>query len=199
MCGGCIGGENSCRNSRKCYRYIPEEDTWVDTSGTMKSISGTASDYTDSMGLVIAFQGTPLEVTRDGISFQELADYPNPEVSSASVDGGCLVVVDETNIFLAGGFPPSNRTFMYNSDSNSWRELTNMAMKRFLHSCGLIDRYNNGTGKEIIVAGGREINNAVSTTSVEIFSIDTEEWREGTMLPYTLSGAYRVNIEESFI
>ena len=115
-------------------------------------------------------------MTKDGASFQDLGDYPNPEVDLW--ESGCLVVVDDRNIFLAGGYPGSNKAYMYNLDSNSWRELANMRLKRLYHSCGLIDRYNNGTGKEIIVAGGSW---RAHTSSVEIFSMDTEEWREGNL------------------
>ena len=89
------------------------------------------------------------------------------------------MVVDDRNIFLAGGYI-SNRAYMYNLDSNSWRELANMVLVRYKHSCGLIDRYNNGAGKEIIVAGGKP-DNGPPTSSVEIFSIDTEEWRKGNL------------------
>ena len=56
-------------------------------------------------------------------------------------DAGCLVAVDDGNLFLAGGFPGSRRAYMYNRHSDSWRGLQSMRVGRQDHSCGLADRY----------------------------------------------------------
>lgn len=113
---------------------------------------------------------------------QELAAYPNPEVTAS--DAGCLVAVDDRSLFLAGGFPGSKRAHMYSRDSDSWRELESMRVGRQDHSCGLADRYS-GAGKEVIVAGG---SSRSSRASVEIFSVDTETWRPGILLIHCVKG-----------
>ena len=56
--------------------------------------------------LAMAYYGFygPLEVTQDGMNFELLSnsDYPNPDVFYD--DSGCLVILDDKNLFLAGGF-----------------------------------------------------------------------------------------------
>ena len=70
--------------------------------------TSVAYDYSDSWGLVMISPicrnchslNPGLQMTRDGIVFNRLAGYPNSESKSAP---GCLVVVDDENIFTAGG------------------------------------------------------------------------------------------------
>ena len=61
----------------------------------------SASDFTESWGLVMAQYGLPLEVTSNGEEFQELAAYPNPDVVTGHA--GCLVIIDDNQLLLAGG------------------------------------------------------------------------------------------------
>ena len=171
ICGGCIGepGSSGCRGTDKCFKYDPIADNWIER-GTMSGAKADhAYDYTASYGLAMAHTADPLEVTQDGINFELLADYPNPDV--VSFDSGCLVILDDKNLFLAGGYTTdsqgSRRAYIYNKDNNSWREVGNMAEPREFHSCGIVPSAS-GTGYEVIVAGGRE------RESYEIFSIETE-------------------------
>ena len=150
-------------------------------------MSGTkyyhASDYTDSFGLAMAYYVDPLEVTQDGINFELLAnsDYPNPDVGSYE-DNGCLVILDDKNLFLAGGGgiddTGSPRAYIYNKDANAWREVSSMAVGRYVHSCGLV---RGNSGNEIVVVGGEGfcVQGLCPRSSIEIFSIDTETWRSG--------------------
>ena len=131
-----------------------------------------ASDNTDSFGLAMAGSGAPLEVTQDGINFELLAnsDYPNPDVDNG--ESGCLVILDDKNLFLAGGGnPESPRAYIYNKDANAWREVSSMTEPRYEHSCGLV---RGNSGNEVVVVGGYP-----TYSSIEIFSIDTETWRSG--------------------
>ena len=137
-----------------------------------------ASDYTDFFGLAMAHEGDPLEVTQDGINFELLADYPNPDVSN--FDSGCLVILDDKNLFLAGGGRyGSSKAYIYNKDANVWRTVGNMAEPRTQHSCGLVQ---SNSGYEVVVFGG----NQGQASSIEIFSVETETWRPG-MLPIIIS------------
>ena len=178
ICGGCIGSANSCNHSKKCYKYDPVADTWLE-SGTMSGAKDyPASDYTDFFGLAMAHEGDPLEVTQDGINFELLADYPNPDVSN--FDSGCLVILDDKNLFLAGGGRyGSSKAYIYNKDANMWRTVGNMAEPRTQHSCGLVQ---SNSGYEVVVFGG----NQGQASSIEIFSVETETWRPG-MLPIIIS------------
>ena len=53
-------------------------------------------------------------------------------------------------------------------------------------SCGIVNA-NNGTGKEVVAAGGTNIGNA--RDYVEIYNIDGNVWRIANPLPQTLLGA----------
>ena len=160
--------------SDKCYKYDPIADTWVE-SGTMSgSKYRHASDYTDSFGLAMAYYRDPLEVTQDGINFELLADYPNPDVTSVSYDNGCLVILDDKNLFLAGGgYSGSSRAYIYNKDDNAWRAVSDMTEPREDHSCGLVPS-NSGSGYDVVVIGGYG-----TEYSIETFSIETETWQNG--------------------
>ena len=57
---------------------------------------GQGADYTDSLGLAMAYFDGPLEVTKDGVDFELLADYPNGDEVFGS-DSGCLVAIDDRN------------------------------------------------------------------------------------------------------
>ena len=134
---------------------------------------GVASDYTDSFGLAMAHEGDPLHVTQDGITFESLANYPNPDVDPHAGDDGCLVILDDKNLFLAGGGfgTGSRKAYIYNKDSNAWRAISDMTRSRSYHSCGLVQ---SDSGDEVVVVGGNG-----APKSIEIFSISTETWRSG--------------------
>ena len=124
-----------------------------------------------------------------------LAPYPNPDTSVA--DSGCLVIVDDRHVMLAGGRvgedgSASERAFMFevttphlsgdisgeNSGENSgddsgedaWRELPAMPAGKVGHSCGVV---NTTDGMEVVVAGGED------DKTVAIFNVETEIWRQG--------------------
>ena len=132
---------------------------------------GVASDYTDSFGLAMAHEGDPLHVTQDGITFESLA---SPDVTLGEAQDGCLVILDDKNLFLAGGGfyrSGSRKAYIYNKDSNAWRALSDMTWPRIYHSCGLV---KSDSGDEVMVVGGKG-----SPRSIEIFSVSTETWRSG--------------------
>ena len=58
-----MGTPADCSYSDKCYRYIPEADTWEETGSMSGKKRGQAADYTDSLGLAMAYFDDPLEVT----------------------------------------------------------------------------------------------------------------------------------------
>ena len=113
-----------------------------------------------------------------------------------SDDPGCLVVVDDQTMFLAGGTSTtlvgSKRAFVYKKESDSWTEMRSMTVGRQYHSCG----YDSING-EIVVAGG--VNDAYPLNSVEIFMVESLSWRDGESLPFALAGAYSTRFRNSFV
>ena len=222
ICGGCIELAAGCSPTDKCFTYDALADTWVD-SGSMSGYKfEVASDYTASFGLAMAdASNDALEVTEDGINFELIADYPNPDVADY-VDSGCLVILDEKNLFLAGGYTydeGTSRAYIYNKDANMWREVGNMAEPREYHSCGLAPS-SSGSGYEVIVVGGYGTETARELKkSIEIFSIESEiflpGWYAQCLYTFTIKtemlffaeinitfgiqGAYDIHVDDTFV
>ena len=139
-----------------------------------------ASDYTESMGLAMAYwqNAAPLEVTHDGINFELLANYPYPDEIIGG-DSGCLVILDDERLFLAGGsfYQGTSKAFIYNKSNNTWRAVGDMAQPRSQHSCGLV-KSSSGSGYYVAVVGGIR-HGYTRIQPIEIFSVDTETWQEG--------------------
>ena len=176
-----------CSDTDKCFKYNPSLDDWYETEGTLTraKVSYRAADYTAAFGLAMAQHSDPLEVTKDGVTFELLAEYPNPDVDDISGWSGCLVILDDKNLFLAGGYvgyEGSARAYIFNKDNNAWREVGSMADPREGHSCGLVRSTSSGK-MEVIVVGGRGADESGSSTelkkSTEIFSVEDETWRPG--------------------
>ena len=134
-----------------------------------------ARDFSDSFGLAMTNVNTPLEVTQDGFNFELLAGYPNPDVIQGD-DAGCLVILDDKNLLLAGGYFGISRAFIFNRDDNQWREVGSMSEGRTYHSCGLIPS-GDGSGYEVLAVGGIGAENLYPSS--EIFNLETETWRTG--------------------
>ena len=63
VCGGCVGSFSAgCDYSKMCYGYIPEADTWTETGSMSGKKHGQGADYTESLGLAMAYFDDPLEV-----------------------------------------------------------------------------------------------------------------------------------------
>ena len=69
---------------------------------------------------------------------------------------------------------------------------SSLPFSRSVLSCGIVNA-NNGTGKEIVAAGGTDIGNA--RDYVEIYNIDGNVWRIANPLPQTLLGAATVQYQ----
>ena len=142
-----------------------------------------AFDFDESWGLVMAYPGQPLEVTRDGQNIQNFKiGYPNPDVTKGLC--GCLVIVDENRLILTGAgarngepWTGADRVFMFDRRRYSWRELANMRTGRLAQNCGVIREVREEV--EVVVAGGYRHGRPMS--SVEIYSVKKNEWRQGNL------------------
>ena len=57
-----MGTPAGCDYSKMCYGYIPEADTWTETGSMSGKKHGQGADYTESLGLAMAYFDDPLEV-----------------------------------------------------------------------------------------------------------------------------------------
>ena len=189
-------GGPACGSTNICWKYIPINDTWEEIGNMVHYADAPAYDYTETFGLAIAHhEASTFEVTKDGVNFEILAPYPNNDVlevdctsgCSGETDDGCLVVLDDKNVFLAGGrseSEPENdafspRAFIYNRVNDEWREVASMPQGRKLHSCGVVDSFG---GYQVIVAGSEENFDAADQPvefSVDIYDIRSDAWIPG--------------------
>ena len=193
ICGGCINEDDpdisGCYNTRICWKYVPMNDTWKKIGNLTNLASEPAYDYTESFGFAIAsHEGSTFQVTQDAVNFDVLAPYPNEEVVEGvggigPGDDGCLVILDDKNVFLAGGRIADNyfspRAFLYNRDCDEWFEVASMPQGRKLHSCGVVDSFG---GYSVIVAGTDHSDDDADQPeafSVEIYDIRSDTWIPG--------------------
>jgi hypothetical protein len=104
--------------------------------------------------------------------------------------GHCLVKINSSYAFLAGGQLPGNRgseaAYLF-SETKGFVRQADMSTTRMSHSCGLI------AGGLIIVAGGRIKNHDEALNSTEIFNLSTSTWETGPALPLATSAAAMIS------
>ncbi len=119
ICGGYgnYSGNSDETSLDVCHRYDYATDTWS-VSGFMPTAMDTeAWDEHPDWGLVMSGgfsnndQLDDVLATNDGSSFEELA--PLPGLFNGAREGHCLVIVDENTMLIAGGYPDSERAFMF--------------------------------------------------------------------------------------
>ncbi len=95
------------------------------------------------------------------------------------VENACLVVVNETTLFFAGG---SNGTYqasayLYSSVSKTWSYIGEMpGGARAFSACGLV---SGRAGHRVVVAGGQDYANGdyLPVKEVDIYDLETGSWR----------------------
>jgi hypothetical protein len=103
--------------------------------------------------------------------------------------GHCLVKINSSHVFLAGGSAAgreSEAAYLF-SDSAGFVRIANMSMPRRFHSCAL------SAGGLVIVAGGMIINKDGALNSTEIFNLSTSTWGTGPDLPAATFGAAMIS------
>lgn len=187
------------RMSTACVKLDPSG--WNGTSGmTWKTIGNTiqagyirASDYRPEMGLVIAGgygamgggRSAKVEISKDNAAtFQQLEPLPTP------LERTCVVILNETTFIVMGGYGGNGvekRVFSYDLRTNDYTPLPNLPHKNYDQSAALV-------GRDIWVVGG-----AYQRDKVQIFNLDTEQWREGPTFPVGIWRTDIVPYEDSFL
>ena len=76
-----MGTPAGCEYSKMCYGYVPEADTWAETGSMSGKKHGQGADYTESLGLAMAYFDDPLEVNLNVFCFSS----ENPAESSCAI------------------------------------------------------------------------------------------------------------------
>ena len=72
-----MGTPAGCDYSKMCYGYVPEADTWAETGSMSGKKHGQGADYTESLGLAMAYFDDPLEVNLNVFCFSSASrDIP---------------------------------------------------------------------------------------------------------------------------
>ena len=119
--------------------------------------------------------------TSDGETFAELPPMP------IGLTSHCVVALDDDDLFVTGGADPkdsggsqyNDKSFLYHSDTMVWEELQGLPTPRGSLMCGLA--HNTNGEQDIIVVGGHgsEILDFNTTDLVEIYNIQSGQWRTG--------------------
>ena len=101
-----------------------------------------------------------------------------PNLPYGGIQYGCVVIVNETTAFVAGGYGSSydncfSDTFYLNLETKAWSRGPSLSDKRVLMSCNLITKPYRG----IVIIGGE--NKEGGTNTVEILNLETNEMTAG--------------------
>ena len=107
------------------------------------------------------------------------------------LSGHCAVSINDTHIFIAGGYnPPYHFKSSYILDMSIGKEdfepVADMIHGRYGHSCGKV--FTIFKKVKLVAAGGLKLE------SVELFSMDTGVWKMGHSLPNPIFRAATVQV-----
>merc|ERR1712218_318341 len=80
--------------------------------------------------------------------------------------------------------------------TNTWNNMAPMIEGRYDHLCGLVTHPVRGF--EVVAAGGRCGNACGNLYTAEIYSVNTDSWREAKGIPASYEGAAVVPYKDSF-
>ena len=122
--------------------------------------------------------------TSDGETFADLPPMP------VALNSHCLVALDGNDLFVTGGrmdtssgYPYSNMSFLYHSDTKEWEELPGLITPRQYHACARV--HNSNGDEEVVVAGGFYCEDDYCPREldlVDIYNLQSGQWREGHLL-----------------
>ena len=97
-------------------------------------------------------------------------------------------MLNSTALILIGGKQDdvefSNKTHIFDIKNQKWSNGPELNFERQVHSCARISSNSQGSENSIIVVGGW--NKSQCMSSVEILDDGSSEWRQGPELPYPI-------------
>ena len=117
-----------------------------------------------------------------------------PTSLPVAIRSHCMVLLNSTTVLMIGGVQNSTSyspdTFYFNTDNEKWIEGPTLKAGRRSHSCGKIKSHSHSSEFNVIVAGGWNGDDAM--TSVEILDVGSSEWRLGPSLQFGIYGSSMV-------
>ena len=162
----------------KCFTYSFASKAWTNNANldlARGMVMGVMVD--ESTWWIVG--GEPMTYTTEIFSGGTMSTGP---ILPRPASMACLLKLNATHFFLAGGKGTSNGDTVNSAHimdwtTKTWTNLPGMQELRRSPHCHYLDG-------EVFVAGGRGSSNAATTT--EIFSQSTQTWRYGQKMPNTL-------------
>merc|ERR1711974_393563 len=103
--------------------------------------------------------GINVDISRDyGKTVETLSNIPYASGCSY-LRSGCLVIVNTTTVFVAGGLTPGQcgqknkrDTYFYNMEKDTWTRGPYLRIGKFEHTCKLVT-HDDGT-RDVVIMGG---------------------------------------------
>ena len=111
----------------------------------------------------------------------------------ASFTPGCsyAVCVDDRNLYVSGGTNMPRGFYTYSLDTNTWRQLENMKRARSEHAMVVV----NG----MVYCIGGTMQPKPSYSSVDMFSLETNQWKKAGDLAVPTANAGCSNIDDKIL
>lgn len=190
-----VTGCGSLLHHKKCVIYNFQTDSWKPAPFTLSQNRFEATSVLMGHGKMLVLGGFWDEAPRTTeVLSSDGTSHPGPKMPYAS-SYHCALKVNATHIFMAGGFSTggaSAKAYLLNIDSYKWTQLQDMKQARASHACGLVK------GRNIVAAGGAT-GAGGDLASVEIYSLETGDWKNGTKLPMGMRLMAAVQLEETFM
>lgn len=192
----CGGQRTSSTAMKSCLTYDFGSFTWKEAPFSLKTERFGAESVLLDNGTLMVFGGRDksgddlksTEVFYGGSgSFRYGPEMPYPAFIP------CALKVNSTHVLLAGGYNGNDElvsAYLLSVIDGKWTELPDMRQKRNRHSCGLVN------GADVVVAGGwgdRDLS------SVEMYSLKAEGWRDGPRLPVRARDMAAVQMGRTFV
>ena len=173
--------------------YLLKNNAWVQTGNLNDSrYSGVMlpnspfQDPTHQATIIGGYDTNTMEVF-NGTSWSLMG----PSLPVVYIAMMCAVYTNPTTIFIVAGntekYESSQDTYYFNSSEQKWVSGPKVLQARHAHTCGRIQRDQNGGKLSTLMAAG--VYNMVNLDSVEILDDDSSTWRAGPKLPGALNGA----------
>jgi len=192
-----VGGWNSDVD-RSCIRYDGASDSWTLNSTTHFGGMYQNWAYHPDVGLIVAGAHSPkskeVELSTDyGQTKTSLGVIPYASAYGV-LKGACVVIVNKTTVFLAGGRADGEKestdTYYLNIDTKQWTQGPDMTVKRCWFSCSLITK----PFPQIVIVAGYGAGRAV-----DILNLETNELTSGQDFPVGIHGHSQVVNEDKAV